>query len=271
MRAEGELVALVLAGSRRGEADPVARAAGVPAKCLAPVGGRAMIARVVEALAALPRFEKILVAAGPELALERQGELAPLIAAGRLVLRSPGESPASSVLEALDGLGDRALLVTTADHPLLTPAILEAFLSGAGAIPADVAVGLAPSEAVLRTAPATRRTWWRFRDGRFSGANLFLLRGAAARPAIFFWRRVEALRKRPWRIVRLFGLVDLVLYLSGLLTLDQAMARAGRILGCEVAAVAIPIGEAAIDVDRPADLVLAEALLARRASLGAAS
>lgn len=271
MRVDDELVALVLAGSRRGEADPVARAAGVPAKCLAPVGGRAMIARVVEALAATPRIGPMLVVASPELGLERMAELVPHIVSGRLLVRTPGESPAASVLEALDATGDRPLLVTTADHPLLTPAILQAFLSGAGASRADVAVGLAPAEAVLRTAPATRRTWWRFRDGRFSGANLFLLRGAAARPAILFWRRVEAERKRPWRIVRLFGLVDLVLYRSGLLALDQAMARAGRILGCEVAAVRIPIGEAAIDVDRPADLALAEALLARRASLGAPS
>lgn len=271
MSAEGELAALVLAGSRSGEADPVARAAGVRAKCLAPVAGRPMVVRVVEALATTPRIGPILVVASPELGLERLAELVPHVATGRLLVRTPAESPAASLLEALDATGDRPMLVTTADHPLLTSTILGIFLRDAQASGADVAVGLAPAEAVLRTAPATRRTWWRFRDGRFSGANLFLLRGTAARPAILFWRRVEAERKRPWRIVRLFGLVDLVLYLSGLLTLSQAMARAARILGCGVAAVVIPIGEAAIDVDRPADLALAEALLAGRGHLGATS
>ena len=49
---------------------------------------------------------------------------------------------------------------------------------------------------------------------------------------------------------------------------SEAMARASRLLGCPVAAVSIPIGEAAIDVDRPEDLALAEAILARRTVSG---
>jgi hypothetical protein len=40
-----------------------------------------------------------------------------------------------------------------------------------------------------------------------------------------FWRRVEADRKRPWRMVKAFGLGALVAYLCGRLSLDEAFER----------------------------------------------
>ena len=43
------------------------------------------------------------------------------------------------------------------------------------------------------------------------------------------------------------------------------MARASAVIGARVAAVRLPFAEAAIDVDKPADLELVEAILGRRA------
>lgn len=265
------VAALVLAGARPGEVDPVARAAGVPFKCLAPIAGRPMVERVVEALAELPTVARIVVVADPAARLDELPAIARLATEGRLTLHRPETTPATSGEAGLARAGGLPLLVTTADHPLLDRLILEAFLEPALASGAAVVVGLAPEWAVRAAAASTRRTWWRFADGRFSGANLFLLRGEAARPALAFWRRVEAERKRPWRIVRLLGPSNLALYASRLLTLEAAMARASRILGCRVAAVSIPIGVAAIDVDRPADLALAEAILTGRPVAGSPS
>lgn len=260
------LVAVVLAGERPGEVDPVARAAGVAAKALVPVAGRPMVERVVDALAATPGIGPIRLVARPEAGLLALPGLRALAAAGRLGLDPPAASPAASVAAALEAAGGAPLLVTTADHPLLTAALVAEFLEGARASGADLALGLAPAAAVLELAPHTRRTWWRFADGCWSGANLFRLAGPGARPALAFWRRVEAERKRPWRIVRLLGPLDLLLYLTRSLTLAAAMARASRRLGCCVAAVPLGAGEAAIDVDKPEDLVLAEALLSRPAA-----
>ena len=47
------------------------------------------------------------------------------------------------------------------------------------------------------------------------------------------------------------------------------MRLISRRLGIEVAAVAMPMAEASIDVDKPADLDLVEDILARRARAGA--
>jgi GTP:adenosylcobinamide-phosphate guanylyltransferase len=65
------VTALVLAGSRGAE-DPVARAAGQPHKCLVPVGGIAMLARVIESLRRCPEIGRIVVALGePDLLQDR--------------------------------------------------------------------------------------------------------------------------------------------------------------------------------------------------------
>ncbi len=74
--------------------------------------------------------------------------------------------------------------------------------------------------------------------------------------AIDFWRRVEGLRKQPWRIAMLLGPGFLVGYLLGRMTLDQTIAALGQKAGVRAAAVRSDFGLAAVDVDKPSDLDL---------------
>jgi GTP:adenosylcobinamide-phosphate guanylyltransferase len=263
---ERRFTALVLAGSR-GAADPVAAARGVAQKCLVPAGGVPMLCRVLDALAASRTVARILVTLQePELLLSDPA-LAARRAARPIGLLAGAATPSLSVAAALAAIPEPyPLLVTTADHPLLTPEMIDAFAARAEALGADVAVGLTASRVLLGAYPESRRTWLRFRDERYSGANLFALMGSRGALAVAFWRRVEAERKRPWRIVRAFGLGSLLAYALGLLTLEEAMRRASARLGCVVGAICLPFPEAAIDVDKPDDLELVEAILARRAA-----
>jgi 2-C-methyl-D-erythritol 4-phosphate cytidylyltransferase len=256
--------ALVLAGSR-GPDDPVARAGGVAHKCLVAVAGVPMAVRVVETLAACPSVGRIALALEDRALLDDLPALRPLIAAGRCTPLATGATPSLSVQRALDELPEPLpLLVTTGDHPLLTREMVEHFCAAARKAGADLVAGLTPAAAIRKAYPDAQRTYLRFRDERYSGANLYALLGPDARRAVAFWRRVEQERKRPWRLVRAFGWRPLLAYLLGLLTLDDAMARASKIVGARIAAVVVPCAEAAIDVDKPADLALAETILARR-------
>jgi len=244
---------LVLAGQRP-SGDAMAEAAGIRLKALLPVAGRPMLARVVEALRTAPAIGRIAVSIPEPAAVADLGVLA--------IATEP--SPSLSVLAALERL-ETPILVTTADHPLLNAAIVGHFLDAAGTAAADLLVGLVERGPIEAVAAGGRRTYWHFKDGDFSGANLFYLQNPAAAAAVTFWRRVEEERKRPWRIVQAMGPGLLVGYLARRLTLAAAMQRASARLGCRVAAVVLPMGEAAIDVDKPADLALVEQLLRRRA------
>ena len=237
--------ALVLAGSRPGTIDPVAAAEGVSHKALVDVGGMPMLARVLRALREAG-IEQIAVSADSP-------EVLSLAYAFDAIPVPPGAGPSASVAAGFATLGP-PLLVTTADHALLRPQWIADFIADAPE-QADVAVLLARRAAVEAALPGTRRTWLRFADGAWSGCNLFLLNTPKAATAIHTWEAVEAERKRPWKIAARLGAGTLASYLVGRLTLAEAISRLGHRVGVEAAVVAARDGLAAVDVDKPADLV----------------
>jgi GTP:adenosylcobinamide-phosphate guanylyltransferase len=254
-----ELTAVVLAG-RRGGVDPVAAAAGISHKALVPVAGVPMLARVLAALRATPAVTRIVVVIeAPESAL---ATLPPETLEG-VQLCPAALSPSLSVAAVLERFG-APLLVTTADHALLTPAMVSHFLA-ASPPGADATAALARDKVILAAYPGTRRTWLRFRDGAFSGCNLFLLRNApAAGGAVAFWRRVEQDRKRPLAMIRLLGPLAVLRFALGIMPLSAALKALSRRVGARLAVVEMPFAEAAVDVDKPEDLALAEAILAKK-------
>ena len=260
----GPVTALILAGERGG-ANPLAQAAGVGQKCWVPAGGVPMLLRVVETLGrcrAIGRIAVSLMGAATE--QERQA-LTERAAGAELVLLASADSPSASVLAALETLdGPYPLLVTTADHALLSDEIVEHFWRACELADGDVAAAVVPASVIQRAYPETRRTYLRFADGPCSGANLFALLRPAGRRAVEFWRRIERNRKRPWRLIGAFGLLSLTAYLFGRLTAGRAAQEASRIFGAEAAIIDLPFAEAAIDVDKPADLGLVDRILKDR-------
>jgi GTP:adenosylcobinamide-phosphate guanylyltransferase len=254
--------ALVLAGSRA-DGDPLARAQGVRHRALIEVGGEPMLLRVVRTLHAVPALGRVRISIDDPTALDGIAEFDALRRRGALDTHTSLDSPSRSVLDVLED-GNAPLLVTTADHPLLTPEVAAHFLSSCETVAADLVVGLVEREIVEDRFPTTARTWLHFRDGDYTGANLFGFRTRAARRAPAFWTRVENLRKRPWRMVSAFGPVALALFLARRLSLDAALERASQAIGARVGAVRLPYPEAAVDVDRASDLELAERILAER-------
>jgi hypothetical protein len=155
------------------------------------------------------------------------------------------------------------LLVTTGDHALLDAAMVDEFTTAAG--DADVAVGIVERAVLMRRFPDAQRTWLKFRSGAYTGANLFVLKSPAVRPAIDLWRSVEQDRKKAWRVIGLLGPVTLLLAGVRLISLRQVMARLGRKLGLTACAIELSNPLAGIDVDKPADHALVETILAGKA------
>jgi len=253
---------LVLAG-RRGGKDPVAQAAGVPLKALALASGVPLLVRVVRSLRAMPGVNRVLVSCeNPELVLGLP-ELAALREEGFLETCPSASSPAASVHAVLSRLREPgALLVTTADHPLLTPKILTYFCVEADQRQTDIVVGVVTEDVVRARFPETRRTWIPLRGERLCGANLFWFRGERAARAALFWMRAERYRKQPWRLARVFGISSLLSFWLRRLDLNAALSRVSCAMGVRVEAVRLPFAECAVDVDRPEDLALVNRLLA---------
>ena len=255
--------ALILAGSR-GPDDLMAKAAGVSHKALLPVAGVPMLLRVVEAVRTTPGIDRVHVCIEDARVVLQVPELEALHRAHALEIVPAAESPAASVAAALRRIDlSRPLLITTGDHPLLTPAILLRFVESAPK-DCDLAVALAPADVVAAAYPGAIRTFHRLGKRRFSGCNLFLVRSPRAARVADFWRRMEAHRKRPLRLIWEVGPLALFRIVLGLMNAEQAFGYLSRKAGATIRHVELPIADAAVDVDKPADLELVERIFAGR-------
>lgn len=258
---EGRYAALILAGRRRG-ADVLAEEAGAPHRALLDVHGVPMLERVVHTLKSVACIERVMVSTdAPELLRQFPG-LARQVADGSLVVVPGEQSTSRRVLQVLNEMpAGTPLLVTTADHALLTPDMVEYFLAEAEGGKADLAFALVAASDVRARFPESKRTYIPFRGESYSGANLFAFLTRDAWCGAEFWTRVEESRKRPWRLARAFGAFAFLLFMLRRLDLDSAMRRASRVIGARIQAIPLPFAEAAVDVDRLSDLILVREIL----------
>jgi GTP:adenosylcobinamide-phosphate guanylyltransferase len=255
---------IVAAGDRPG-GDGMAHHFGEPAKALIPVAGESMVSRVARALTQSPNVARIVILAQNTGPLTAKADTQWLSQEPRISFATSAGSLSQS-LSAVAGteIAPWPVLVTTADHPLLTPAMVDAFLKNSAG--ADLAVGFVERKTLLADFPENKRTWLKFSDGFFSGANLFAFRGPAVKYVLEFWADVESRRKSPLAIFRRFGPWLLLRAVTRTISLEAGLRNAGRRLGVSAKPVVLPFAEAAIDVDKMSDHALAEEILKGRQS-----
>ncbi len=244
--------ALVLAGTRNAAGDGLNTATQLKAELV--LAGTRMIDRVIAALSASPHITEIIVC-GPE-------NLGPW---PNVAFFPPSASPARSIaafLESRSAAGP--LLITTADHALLSTAMVDHFCTQTLSLGCDLTVAMAEKAMVQAAYPGTKRTGYTFKDGAWCSCNIFGALSPKVRGVIQFWAFVEQNRKKPLRVVAAFGWLTLLGVLLRLWTVHGAIARAGMRFGIRAAPVIMPWAEAAIDVDTLNDKTLVESILAKR-------
>ncbi|TGD71603.1 hypothetical protein E4634_18350 [Mangrovimicrobium sediminis] len=260
--AVGKMSAIVLAGDRS-KADALIRSTEVGSKAMIDIDGTPMVRRVLNALREAKTVREITLS-GPEASeVARDAQLQSWVDDGEIRWGEPGPTPSTSAYKTMEGLdADAPVLLTTADHPLLTAEIVDAFARQSLTDPVDLTVGLAPHALVTEAYPGIHKTVMHFSDGDFCGCNLFAFVTPEGRRAARFWRKIEQQRKKPLVLIGLLGWPSVIRYRLGLLSLEEALAKLGKRLGLRIRAVILPYANAAIDVDSIADLMLVKGSLA---------
>jgi GTP:adenosylcobinamide-phosphate guanylyltransferase len=256
--------ALVLAADRTNK-DPITQHTGAACKAFAPVGGTPMVIRVLDTLAACDLVTKIILCGPPESLHTHCPELKQRIASGQVIWIPNLDSPSRSAESGLNRIpGDTPVLLTTADHALLTPDMVQSFLRNSLATQCDATVGVVRQQDIAAAFPGSKRTVIRLRDGGFCGCNLFTF-NPQGRALIRFWRQAEDLRKRPWRLIaQVLGFKMVLSYLFGFLTLQQGLQAVSEKSGVKIQGIMLDDPRAGVDVDKIEDLVLAESILKQK-------
>jgi GTP:adenosylcobinamide-phosphate guanylyltransferase len=249
---QASVTAVVLAGG--GAEEAFEAAAGVAHRALAEVGGRPMIATVLDALRGSRAIGRVILIGGPEVAAAGAVD-ALLPSAGGLV---------ENVMQGMRACGDAGFaLLVTADLPFLTTEAVDALIEAGVASGAGFCYPVIGKEENERRFPGMRRTYVRLAEGIFTGGNLFFTRPAVLLAQEERIRRAYAWRKQPWRLTFLFGPTVLWRLYRGTLTLAQLEARASQVFGVPVRALVLPYAELGADIDRPEDLEAARRLAGR--------
>jgi molybdopterin-guanine dinucleotide biosynthesis protein A len=255
--------AIVLAGERS-PGDPLVEHASACCKAMVEIDGTPMILRVLAALDSATHVDKCILSGPMHDQMAAESPVTLLIEAGIVDWCEPRPTPSTSAYTAMQRIPDDIpVLVTTADHPLLTAEIVDRFCGQSLSRGVDATVGLAPYGLVKAAFPDMKKTVLRFRDGEYCGCNLFAFLTTEGRRMADYWRRVETQRKNPIKIIRILGWGAVIKYLLGWLTLHGAIETLSRRLHLNLGAVILPYAEAAIDIDSVADLAIVSEILSR--------
>ena len=116
--------ALILAGEREGP-NLLLQSETAVSKAEIDIGGRPMLDHVLAAVRESGLAQPLYLAGGHETTRARLSGSE----TGRGIEHLPaGPGPAASVLSSLDRIGRYPLLVTTSDHPLLSPGMIRVFI-----------------------------------------------------------------------------------------------------------------------------------------------
>ena len=254
--------AVILAGARE-EQDELRAQEKEDLKAFIKVGGTPMIDYVLKAVLRSGSIDDIYICMneGMDFA-DKAPLLAQCVKDNKVKIVPAKDGPSASVTQALSNINDnKKVVITTADHPLLTRAILKEFLQKSSRSGSDATLGIIPTDIIEHAYPNTKRTRLKFREGGYTGCNLFTLLTPKARQLPEFWEDLEAMRKKPLNLAGFLGPITLTQYLTGLLSLDGALEKISRKTGISMKTVRMHQPEAGIDVDTPEDLSLVKEII----------
>jgi GTP:adenosylcobinamide-phosphate guanylyltransferase len=217
-----------------------ARHAGTTLKALAPVRGRTMIARTLDALLACG-IERIAVVGNDVV----RDACAPVTSVRMIADAGTG---AGNVLGALDAWPDDAsLLYLTCDMPYIDALSLQWFLDRMD--PRTLSMPLCEHAAFVERFPGAPPFGITLDGERVVNGGAFHL-PAGARPTIrAFATTMFDARKAPWKMARVAGPLVLLRFAIGRISVAALEARAQRVLGVPVAALRNAPPELAYDAD----------------------
>ena len=253
---------IILAAQRTGVTNPIAARAGVSHKCLAPICGDPLIAHVLETLTSLKDIREIRIVLESDSHAAIDSVIEPFKDRGiPLTLIASEPDLVGSVMNGTCG-ETGPFVITTADNVLLTPGAFDQIRKRM--TQCDVTLGVATRASVWAAHEAGQRRFYEFRDDGYANCNIYGLANANALRTVEIFRDGGQFQKNKGRMVRAFGLFNIILFLGKLVSLKRGFARLGKRFGVTIDPVVFAEGSLAIDVDNERTYAICEWILGQR-------
>jgi CTP:molybdopterin cytidylyltransferase MocA len=241
-------------------------------KAMVDIAGKPMIQWLLDALSAARSVDNIVVVGLTEKSglkctkkiyyVPNQGKMVENLQAG-----------ANKALEI--NKKARQVLLASSDIPGVTAEMVDWLAGVAAQTDEDIYYTIVPRETMEKRYPGSKRTFTKLKDMEVCGGDLnvaritFLLGGNKAT-----WDKITDARKSPLKQAALVGFDTAFLLLTGQLSLDRAVENITTRLQVTGRAIVSPYAEIGMDVDKPHQLAIMRADMAkqvRKANLSAKS
>ncbi len=235
---------------------------GTP-KAMLDIAGKPMIQWVLDALSGAKTVEQVvIVGLPPECCDVRCSK--PLA----FVLNQPDmveniRAGAAKVLE----INPQAhhFLVVSSDIPAITPEMVDWVVRSALETDHDAYYNIITREVMEARFPGSRRSYVQLKDMEVCGGDMNVVSAQTVTADEALWKRIVDSRKSALKQASLLGYDTLFLLLFHLLTLENAVKKGSKRLHIRARAIVSPYAELGMDVDKPHQLAIMRADLAKRA------
>jgi GTP:adenosylcobinamide-phosphate guanylyltransferase len=231
-------------------------------KALIDVAGKPMVQWVLDALCESSSIERIVV-----IGLSSKAQLEcskPLIyMSGQGKLLENLKAGTARVLE-LDP-NARYVLFVSSDIPSVTGEMVDWLVKTCAETDDDLYYNVIRREDMERRFPGSKRTWTHLRGMDVCGGDMNMARAAIVSEHGEFWNKLIEKRKDPLALAEVLGIGVLAKLLTRRLSADDVIKRVANKLGLKGRAIICPYPEIGMDVDKPNQLEIVRADLARRA------
>lgn len=234
-------------------------------KALIDIAGKPMIQWVLDALSGAKTIEQVVITglqpeycdfhcSKPLTFISNQADMLENIRVG-----------AMKVLE----LNPQAhhILVVSSDIPAITPEMIDWEVNTSLETDHDAYYHVITREVMEARFPGSRRSYVHMKDMDVCGGDMNVVRAQTVTANETLWKKIMDARKSALKQASLLGYDTLFLLLFRLLTLDRAARLASKRLNIKGRAIVSPFAEIGMDVDKPHQLAIMRADLAKRAKV----
>ena len=252
--------AIVIAGGIPHPEDPLYTYLKGDAKALVDIAGKPMVQWVLDALGDAKRVDNVIVVGlSPKNQLTCRKPLHYLANQGRMLANIVAGVDKSLQLNKKS----KYVLIVSSDIPALKADMVDWLVDTALQTKDDLYYGVCPREVMEKRFPGSNRTYTKLKDMEVCGADINVSHVRMATEHLDTWESLIGARKSPFSQASKLGLGLLFSLLTRQLTFEDAVRRVSDRIGIKGRAVIWPFAEAAMDVDKPHQLELLRADLAR--------
>jgi GTP:adenosylcobinamide-phosphate guanylyltransferase len=255
--------AIVTAGGIPNPEDPLYSFLRGDAKALVDVAGKPMIQWVLDALGGSKRVKNVIVVGlSPKSGVTCKKPLHYVSNQGRMLANI-----VAGINKALEiNKRNKYVLVVSSDIPALKSDMVDWLVDTCMETKDDLYYGVCPRDVMEARFPDSKRTYTHLKDMDVCGADINVTHVRMATEHLDMWESLIGSRKSPLRQASLIGFGTLFALFTRRLTLEDAVRRVCERIGVKGRAIVWPHAEPCMDVDKPSQLELLRADLARQQS-----